>query len=308
MKNRNICVILSAFSLLAVLMCGCDKEENPVASDDVNIGKNFAPADDADPVVKKLYNDYGVWVRMDFDDPLEVANAIIANDPFYWNQYTTKIEDEHRASALTYARTLMGTVAAEFSNRYFPQELFFVKMYGLNTNLKYIGRARLVIAWPSQFKGALPVTEPAMHYFQDSLLAAEIWNKIGYMISLRMTEPLVDFVSAGKPYDGGKVFDEYEDIYDDPDEYEAAAAKYCQDMGYVFGEGSWSFEFDFAQWTALVALNSYDDIKANYLDNSPVRADKYKAFVQFFKDNGWDIQAAGNQYRQNFEENKGRGE
>lgn len=298
MKLRIIVLAL----LLPVFLClACDDENNPTASDELDLGKNFGPSENAASLVKELYKDYGLWVRMDFDNPKEVANAILANDPLYWNAYTQKIEEEDRESALLYTKSLMSTVTTEFSNKYFPQEFFFVKIYGFNTNLKQLGRTRLVIAWPSQLEGALPVTDPDNHYFQDSLLAAEIWNKIGNMMALRIPESLTDFVAVGKPYDGGAVFDEYEELYKDEDEYAAAEEKYCREMGYISGSGSWSFEYDFAQWTALVAINSYDYIKENYLDNSPIRAEKYKAFVKFFKDNGWDIQAAGNLYNEKYQ-------
>lgn len=289
---------------LGVLCLACDEESHPTASDNLDFGQYFGPGEDAEPIVKELFNTYGLWVRTEFDDPQELANAIIATDPYYYRG-SLPLENEDKEDVLTYTKTLLGTVSTAFTNKYFPQEFFFVNRYGNGYyQLKTIGRVRLAIAWPSGLEGAIPVTDPANHYFQDAVLAENIWNAIGNMMALRIEGELNDFLSAGKPYDGGAVFDEYDDLYDDPDEYEAAEKKYCQEMGYILGTGSWSFEYDFAQWTALVALNSYDYIKENYLDNSPIRAEKYKTFVKFFKDNGWDIQAAGNKFRQKYDEYK----
>lgn len=301
MKLNNIFL---GVTLLGLLFSGCDKENNPEASGDLGITGMFGPKETDAPIVKELYKNYGLWVRMDFTDPKEVGYTTIAQDP--WGYYgTTLIEEANRESALVYTKTLMSNVPEVYANHFFPLEFFFVKMYGAATNVKQIGRSRLVIAWPSQLEGALPVADPEKHYYQDSVLATAVWAKVGNMVALRFEEPLNDFVAAGKAYDDGAVFDKIEELYEkDSAMLVEKSEEFCRASGYIYGSGSYSFATDFGQWLNLLAVESYDNIKKNYLDNSPMRTAKYNIIVKHFKDNGWDIQATGNKYREKYNEYK----
>ena len=51
-------------------------------------------------------------------------------------------------------------------------------------------------------------------------------------------------------------------------------------------------------------MESYDNIKKDYLDKSIARTAKYKVIVECFKKYDWDIQAAGNKFRQKYNEYK----
>ena len=78
----------------------------------------------------------------------------------------------------------------------------------------------------------------------------------------------------------------------------------CRNGVYITGGSSRSFEGDFSEWLRLLVTESYDNIKKDYLDNSKSRALKYEVLIKYFKEYGWDIQAAGNKYREKFDEYK----
>ena len=89
--------------------------------------------------------------------------------------------------------------------------------------------------------------------------------------------------------------------------YNDEVAKFCAAGGFiptessagVLGAGnSEEFIIDFASWARLIVTESYDNIKVKYLDNSIPRRAKYDALIKFFDSYDWDIQAAGNRYRQ----------
>lgn len=61
---------------------------------------------------------------------------------------------------------------------------------------------------------------------------------------------------------------------------------------------------DFSEWLRLLVMESYENIKKDYLDNSKPRALKYEILIKYFKEYGWDIQAAGNKYRTEFNKYK----
>lgn len=91
------------------------------------------------------------------------------------------------------------------------------------------------------------------------------------------------------------------------DRYNEEVSKFCASGGFiptesstgVLGAGnSEEFIIDFASWARLIVTESYDNIKVKYLDNSVPRRAKYDALIKFFDSYGWDIQAAGNTYRQ----------
>jgi len=304
MKFKNICFFLLGIALIVV---ACKKEENPVASADLGIPQLFAPAADADPKVKTLYTDYGVWVRMDFKDWKEVTNAILGNDVN--NRYgATKIDDGQRQNAITYAESLLSNVSKQYSKSFFPLELFFVKTYNGSwwaADLQVIGRSRLVFCWPNQMINAQPVTDPVNHYYRDSVLTRAVWSNIGGMITARMTKPVEGFELAGRAYDNGQAVDKIlEDYYNDYDleKRDAALDELARTGGFITGHGSRSFDSDFPQWLNLIVTESYENIRKKYLDNNERRTNKYNILIKFFNSYGWDIQAAGNRYRQKLDE------
>lgn len=77
-----------------------------------------------------------------------------------------------------------------------------------------VGRSRLILMWPNTTDGAIPVTDPVNHYYQDSVLASEVWRKLGSMIVARMEEPLKEFVAGGKAYDDGEAYEKLGNEYD----------------------------------------------------------------------------------------------
>lgn len=309
MKISNISGIWVV--LMAFVMFGCDDENNPVPSEDLGIPELFAPAEDADPRVKQMYNDWGLWVRMDFTNPDEVTNAYLSEDVN--NRYgATMIDDTCRESAIVYARTLLSNVSKEFAKAYFPLELFFVKTYNGSwwaADYQQIGRSRFVLCWPNEMEGALPVTKAGNpdHYYQDSVITHTVWKYFGGMIAARFDEPIQEFALAGKTYDKGEAFDKIKDEYykdNDEEKYHAATQELCDVGGFLSGTGSSSFESDFADWILLLVTESYDNIKKEYLDTSSPRAAKYKILIDFFNSYNWDIQAAGNKFRQKYDEYK----
>ncbi|QJB30959.1 hypothetical protein HF329_06430 [Chitinophaga oryzae] len=292
-------------SLLALVACciGCSKEDKPEITPDLGIEKQFTPPADAPAEVKDLYNRYGVWVRMDFNHWKEVTNGVLVTDPINrWG--VAKIDNDQRAGATIYAQTLLSNVSEKFAKKFFPLELFFVKSYGGSfwmDDFKVLGRSRLVICWPNQIYGALPVTDPANHYFKDSVLVRMTWGNLGGMVAARFDSPLTEFVLAGKAYDGGeardKVFKQFEKDKDE-DARDKAFDQIALNGGFITSVGSINFESDFGEWFRLLATESYANIKAKYLDSSPARARKYEVIIRFFNSYDWDIQAAGNKYRE----------
>lgn len=329
MKTGKIYMLLTA---LVLFMSGCDDEDTPSMTDDLGIAEMFGPGDDADPRVKTMYNDYGVWVRTHFNDVGEVTNGILAEDAIVAMYGVENLEEEKIPEVLDYSEALLSNVPDKYTKSFFPLEFFYVKQYGglwWIYPVKALGRSRLILMWPNTTEGTIPVKDSKNHYYQDSVLAAEVWRTIGTMIVARMEEPLADFVAAGKAYDKGAAFDklgtEYDkdeeawreenpDADDDDEEevnsrpyvvkYDKAVAELCRNGGYITGGSSRSFEADFSSWLRLLVTESYDNIKKDYLDNSKPRALKYEVLIKYFKSYGWDIQAAGNKYREKFDEYK----
>lgn len=329
MKTGKIYMLLTALVLFA---SGCDDESTPSITENLGIVDMFSPGEDADPRVKAMYNDYGVWVRTHFNDIGELTNAILAEDALVAMRGAQNLEEEKVPEVLNYSEALLSNVSKEFTKSFFPLEFFYVKQYGSLYwiyPVKVLGRSRLILMWPNTTDGAIPVTDPENHYYQDSVLTSEVWRKIGNMIVARMEEPLTDFVTAGKAYDDGAAYEKLGNEYDkdeeawkeanpdadDEDEeevnsrpyvikYKKAVAELCRNSGYITGGSSKSFETDFSEWLRLLVTESYDNIKRDYLDNSKPRALKYEVIIKFFKDYNWDIQAAGNKYREKFNEYK----
>lgn len=329
MKSKIYLLIIT----IGVMLAGCDKESNPTASDDLGIVERFSPGEDAAPEVKSMYNEYGVWVRTHFNSVEELANSILATDQIIIMRGAENLEEEKVPEVINYSQRLLENVSKEYTNKFFPLEFFYVKQYGSSYwiyPVRALGRSRLIVMWPNTEDGVIPVTDPVNHYYQDSVLTAKIWSALGEMITARMEEPMTDFVAAGKAYDDGAAYeklgneyDKDEDAYleEHPDEadeedediinqrpyvikYKKALDDLCRNGGYLSGTGSRSFENDFADWLRVLATESYDNIKANYLDNSKSRAMKYDIIIKYFKQFNWDIQAAGNKYRQKYNEYK----
>ncbi|MBO9728412.1 MAG: hypothetical protein J7623_07210 [Chitinophaga sp.] len=291
-------------SLLALAACcmGCSKEAQPGFTPDLGIAKQFTPPDDSPAEIKDMYNQYGVWVRMDFKDWKEVTNGVLATDPFNrWG--ATKIDTDQRAAVTTYSQALLSNVSGKFAKKFFPLEFFFVKTYGGSfwmEDLKVLGRSRMIITWPNKLYGTLPVTDPANHYYRDSVLARQIWSSLGTLAALRFEAPITEFVLAGKAYDGGeardKVFQQYEKDHD-LEARDKAFDQMALNGGFITSLGTLSFENDFAEWIKVLTTESYANIKAQYLDNSAARTRKYEVITRFLKTYDWDIQASGNRYR-----------
>ena len=295
---------------VALLFAACKKEERPVATDDLKIPELFAPPENADPQVKSLYKDYGVWVRMDFNHWREVTNGILFNDVNNSRFGATKIDDDKRQEAITYSKTLLSNFSQKFVGVYFPLELFFVKTYNgsvFATDLQVIGRSRIVLTWPNKMRGALTVTNPETHYYRDSVLTRAVLSSIAGTIVQRMDNPIEGFEMAGKPYDNGVASDKIRDqflIDRDMVKRDAAYDELARTGGYITGPSSRSFASDFPQWFTLMATESYANIKKKYLDNNEMRTRKYEILVKFFNSYGWDIQATGNKYRQELDKYK----
>jgi len=288
---------------LAASCMGCSKEPQPGFTPEPGIEQQFTPPANAPTEIKEMYGKYGVWVRMDFNNWKEVTNGVLATDPNNrWG--ATKVDTDQREAITNYTQALLSNVSEKFAKKFFPLELFFVKTYGGSfwlEDFKVLGRSRLVITWPNQSYGTLPVTDPVNHYYKDSSLARSVWGFLGNMCAARFDAPITEFAIAGKPYDNGEareiVFKQYEKDRDQ-DARDRAMDLIALNGGFVTSVGSSSFENDFGEWMKLLATESYTNIKARYLDNSPARARKYEVIVRFFKTYDWDIQAAGNKYRE----------
>lgn len=291
-------------SLFILAFTACDKEEELLPNEDFKFSDLFQPSDTANQIEKDLFNKYGVWIRLDFEKKKDVTMAFLGSDPY--NRYPIpNVDEEHRASAYTYSQTLLENVPAEYTNKFFPLEIFFVKKYGGGwwpADYKQIGRSRLVLCWPNEMKNSLSeIKEPEFHYYQDSVLTSFVWGSLSSMIATRLEEPISEFAAAGNPYDGGETYGKIQSEYWedwDKEKMIASMEKLCVEGGYIKGSGSKSFEIDFGHWLSLLATESYENIKVKYLDNSPKRKAKYDIIIEYFNDQGWDIQATGNKYRE----------
>ncbi|MDE7073739.1 MAG: hypothetical protein K2O69_01590 [Odoribacter sp.] len=308
MKIKNI---ILALLVICISFSACDNETDPVATEDLDLEKLFSPGEDAEPIVKDIYNQYGVWVRTHFDYIDQLTNAIIYEDAMVKNFGATNMDEEIVSQPCTWVKTLLGNVSEQFVKSYFPLEFFFVKTYGRgywSYDFSKVGRSRLVICWPNQAEGCIEVTDPANHYYQDSVLTTKVWGYLSEMITSRMEEDLLpEFGAAGRAYDNGAAYDRIrDDYYSDYDEekYDKAMEELAENGGFISGSGSRSFRADFGEWIQLVATESYENIRVQYLDNNKIRAKKYEIFINFMKTYGWDIQATGNKFRWKFDECK----
>lgn len=295
--------------LFLLLNAACNKEDDLVASDK-NIASMFTPDENAAPEVKEFYNKYGIWLRTECNSLKELANAIIAEDGFLAARGDYEnLEATAKPEVYEYVKVLMGNVSDKFAKEYFPLEFFFLKSCKtyVAQNFLSIGRSRLIVCWPNQTTGCIPVMNAKEHYFQDSVLTTNVWSRLVGMITARMENDLIpEFVAAGTAYDAAAVDEIYNEYYETYD-----VEKWQKDMdalaagGFITGDGSSDFRSDFSEWLQLLVTESYDNIKRDYLDNNTFRANKYKILVKWLKDNyDWDIQAAGNEFRRKYDEYK----
>jgi hypothetical protein len=296
---KHIMIIIAA----ALLAASCTKEEQPVASENTGILDLFTPGADAATPVKEMYASHSVWVRTSFASVQEITNGYLEIDALVRARGAVNLDPEVAPEVYAYTASLLSNVSPAFARAFFPLEIFYVKTYGASYwvyPLKRLGRGRLIISWPNTTAGTIPVTDPANHYYQDSVLTTGVWNLIGPAITARMENPIASFVDAGKAYDGGRAYDQIIAAYNadgDLAKRDAAIAALTAEGGYLSGGGSREFRVDFAEWVRLLATESRANIQALYLDDSPARAAKYAAVVDFARQYAWDIQAAGDAFR-----------
>lgn len=301
--------ILILFAVPVLLLANaCDDKEKLNPTENLGIPEMYSPPADADPRIKSVYDDYGIWIRMSWTNWTDVYNSGLTVDNGANRYQPTPVADEHVGSSLTYVQTLLGNTSAKFTNSFFPLEWWLLGSYGggyWSYDLRSVGRNRFVMCWPNK-DGDLPeITDPQEHYYHDAQLAWDVWLMFGQMCASHMEEPIKEFVLAGKAYDNGAAMDKITDQYysdGDEEKYDAAVAELCMVGGFVTGSGSRNFNNDFGGWMAMLATTSYEVIKADFLDHSPAGAAKYAIIVDFFKQYGWDIQAAGNKYSQKHDE------
>lgn len=294
---------------LCFMFLSCDNEEDALTpSEEIGIKENFMPGADASAKVKEIYEKYGVWVRMDFEDPEEVENALLDKDA-YNRGFVEIIDDEYRESAYKFIETLLGQVPGDFTRKYFPLDIFMVKSYGPpwwgGTPIKTFGRSRFLMNWPNSSRNVMEVNleDFEYHYYQDTVLTKAVWSNMSRIISLRF-ELVEEIQAAGWAYTKehyGKINEQYE--WNDP-RRKAAYAELAKEGGFITAAGSQTFEQDISDWITLLATSSYNEIKEEYLDNSPNRAAKYIEVIKFINSLGWDIQAVGDLYSEMKETHK----
>jgi predicted small secreted protein len=338
-----------AVALVAATFAACNEEEAPTPSDNLGITEMFGPAADADPRVKKMYEEYGVNVIMDWENWKDVYNSTLAIDQvaINWNLIPEKVAPENVDGGIVYAQTLLSNCSPQMTKAFFPLEWWLVGTYSGSywaAEFRMLGRNRFLSTWPNKTAGVLPITDPANHYYYDEVLARNIWRYFMQASVQHMGAPVKAFADAGRAYDGGKAVDLLSDqltaeldaakllepaSLDDllPGETladartrirtaaetaaraksNAAIDQLCIEGGFIpdvtaagnlVGSSANSFENDFSSWASLVVTESYENIRTKYLDNSPARKAKYEALIEFCKSYGWDIQAAGNKFRQ----------
>ena len=91
MKSGNIYLLLTT---LVFFLSGCDKESKLSPTENLGLVDMFSPDENADPRVKAMYNDYGVWVRTHFNSIDELTNAILAQDAFVAIRGAENMEEE----------------------------------------------------------------------------------------------------------------------------------------------------------------------------------------------------------------------
>lgn len=306
MKRRiNILYTFTGLLLLNISLNSCTKKEAELSpSESLGFEQQFKPEADANPIEKALFEEYNVWVRMDFKDSREVYNSYLGQDVNNARFPAAKVDVDQRQSAYVYMQTLLSNVSKEYALQVMPNEVFFIKTYGhpaYGYNFNVIARNRLAFVWPNQTYGSQPVVDMETHYYRDSALTREVWNNLSKMIGDRIPEEIPGFEQIGKPYDNGTAFTKIRDqffIDRDYDKRDNGWKAIADQGGYLDAYSSFSFKDEYAAFFKLLLLESYEDINRDYLVGNAMRREKYDVFVKYFKDKySWDIQASGNKYR-----------
>ena len=306
MKRKiNILYTITGLVLLNISLNGCTKKEAELSpSENLGFEQQFKPQVDANPIEKALFEEYNVWVRMDFKDSREVYNSYLGQDVNNARFPAVKVDADQRQSAYIYLQTLLSNVSKDYAIQVMPNEVFFIKTYGhpaWGLNFNVVGRNRLAFVWPNQTYGAQPIVDVEKHYYRDSALTREVWNNLSKMIGDRIPEEIPGFEQVGKPYDSGDAFNKIRDqffIDKDYDKRDSGWKALADQGGYLDAYSSFSFKDEYAAFLKLLLLESYENINSDYLEGNPMRRQKYDLFVKYFKDNyNWDIQASGNKYR-----------
>lgn len=298
-------ILLAGAALINMTITSCTKESEILPSEEVGLEQLFKPKANANPIEKELYENYNVWVRTEFTDSREVYNAYLGQDVNNARYPAVKVDENKKESAYIYMKTLLSNVSKDYAKQVMPNEVFFIKTYGhpaWGYQFFVVARNRLAFVWPNTTYGSQPVVDANIHYYKDSVLTREVWRNLSDMIGSRIPEEIPDFEKIGKPYDGGTAFTKIRDQYFiDYDlakrnrEWQALADQ----GGYLDPYASFSFKAEYAAFFKLILLESYENIDKQYLKGNDMRRQKYNLFVKYFKDKyNWDIQAAGNKYRQ----------
>lgn len=290
---------------LSAIIAGCSKETIPTPTEDLGFEQLFKPAVDASPQEKALFEKYNVWVRMEFKDSREVYNSYLGQDATNARFPAQKVDMDQRESAYIYIDTLLSNVSKTYRDQLMPNEVFFVKTYGLPAwgyQFFVVGRNRLAFVWPNSTYQSQPVVDAENHYYRDSALTKEVWNNFSKMISDRIAEEIPGFEKIGKPYDGGTAFNKIRDQYFVDRDLEKRNKDWqtlADQGGYLDAYSSFSFKAEYSAFLKLILLESYENINKKYLEGNAMRRQKYDLFIKYFKDKyNWDIQAAGNKYRE----------
>lgn len=293
--------------ILAALIwqfAGCSKESSLMPSEEVGVEQLFSPAPNADPLEKKMFEEYSVWARMDFKDSREVYNSYLGQDANNSRFPAEKVDADMRQSAYMYLNTLLSNINKKFAKERMPNEVFFVKTYGNpNWSPKFttIGRNRLVITWPNAVSKKAMLNSETL-YYADETLTWGVWDKLAELVAARLTEEIPGFEELGKPYDGGTAFTKIRDQYFidyDLAKRNAAWAALADNGGYLDHYASFSFQAEYKGWLHLILTESAENIDNWYIYGNTMRKAKYDLFLAYFKEKyDWDIQAVGNQYRE----------
>lgn len=301
MKYFNIIILFIA----ACVLISCSKEESLTPSGDLGFQERFSPADTEPQGVKDIFNKFGLWLRMDFEDDKEVTNAILVQDVN--NRYgATQIDEEMKPSAIMFVDTLLNNVSVEFVQEVFPREFFFVKTYNgsfWQADIETLGRSRLIVCWPNERTGVQPIEVPETHYYQDSVLTRMVWASLTGLLAQRMEKEIPGFEAAGSSYDNGQALDELtsslasQDLSDE--EYGQIMDEFAAERGVILPAGTRGYTQDLSQWLRTIVTESYENIYNEFLQNSPNRLEKYNVLCSYLlEEYNWDIQAAGNKYRE----------
>ena len=288
---------------VVVQLTSCSKEDKLTPTADVGIMELFQPAPDANPLEKSMYQEYGVWTRLDYKDSREVYNSYLGQDETSARFPAEKVDPNLRESAYVYMNTLLSNVNKEFSRKLMPNEVFFVKTYGhpfFTPKFTTIGRNRLVVTWPNAIS-KMPITNPETLYYTDEALTIGVWDKLSELVAARLTEEIEGFEELGRPYDKGVAFSKIRDQYfidGDVQKRNRDWKALADEGGYLDHYSSFSFQAEFKAWLKLLLTESFENINVRYLEGNAMRKAKYELFVEYIEKNyDWDIQAVGNKYR-----------